>query len=150
LRAYYFFIIILTSGCLAQDDLIDFSTSQLDHLLTSDSCKSWNLKSRQVDNQQAFHECDRDDVLTICSPVTPQDTATMTLFTGPALCNHQLDTIISYGSWYISDASETPTLFYIVAEDTNIYKIDFISSQLLNMSYTLPGGQFIAEQYSWP
>ena len=133
-------------GCLAQDETIDFSDTQLTRLLTSDSSKTWLLTSRLLDNQQLIKDCEMDDLLIFQTPGMSQDTALVSFLTGPILCPEQSDSIIFRGVWEIIDTASHPLLRLVINDDTSVVSIDYITSQLFE-STQLKEGKSIKEEF---
>lgn len=134
MRATLFLLLVALSSCLSQDDLGQFSSSELNLLLASDSIKFWNLTDRRVNGETVIQECELDDLLAMTRSFTTPDTAKVVFSTGPIKCPGQSDSIIFSGYWLVLDTTNAQLMEFVIDGDSSLVSIDFISSQLLQLS----------------
>ena len=138
-------LVLFLFGCLEQNSSELFEPNQLERLLASDSCKTWGLVDKIVDGESILSDCEKDDYLELCLSNDATSDKIFFLFGGLIPCPGQNDSLLSEGSWFISDSTGIQQLYTIVDEDTNTFTIEFISSKFLDLSYLLSGQPAIIE-----
>ena len=123
-----------------------FSSSELELLLASDSIKYWSLTDKKVNGTTVIQDCELDNLLSLTRSLTTTDTSRVVFTSGETPCPDQPDSIIFTGSWSLVDSANTQFLSLIVEEDSSVMTIDFISSQLLQLSGNRKGDQ-VQEDY---
>ena len=147
LRTTLLLLALIISSCLSQDDIGSFSTDELNLLLASDSLKLWNLTDRRINGETVIMDCERDDFMALGRATTTLDTATIVFSAGTIQCPGQIDSIIFSGYWSVPDTTNAQVLELVIDGDSSMVSIDFISSQLLQLSHN-HGGEQIQEDYT--
>lgn len=147
MRTLLCFSIILLSSCLSEEEMVYFTPDELTFLLATDSAKAWVLTNRFInDSQDVLRECDKDDLLIFRNTISPQDTLKVQLETGPMQCPGQADSIIYQGYWKALDSFNIHYLHWVIERDTSIRTVNFITSELLKISYS-QGNDQISENF---
>jgi hypothetical protein len=128
--------------------MVKFTTDELTFLLATDSSKAWVLTGRTINTAQSvLPECEKDDLLIFRGTISPQDTLKMQFETGPIQCPGQADSIIYQGYWMALDSTSGHFLHWVIKGDTSIRVVNFITSELLNISYS-EGNDQITEDFT--
>ncbi len=148
LKIFLCFSIIFLPSCLSEEGMVYFTPDELTFLLSTDSAKAWILTNRSINNSQdVLQECDKDDLLIFRNTISAQDTLKVQLETGPIQCPGQADSIIYQGYWKALDSINVHYLLWVIEGDTSIRLVNFITSELLNISYT-EGNDQISEDFT--
>ncbi len=148
IKTLYCFSFLFVTSCLSEDELIKFTTDELTFLLANDSSKTWVLTNRIISEIQSdLLECEKDDRLIFRNIISAQDTLKVQFETGSMRCPGQADSIIYQGYWMVLDSTHAYYLHWVVEGDTSIRSLNFISSELLNMSYS-EGNKLITEDFT--
>ncbi|MGI9543676.1 MAG: hypothetical protein ACR2MX_10485 [Cyclobacteriaceae bacterium] len=134
-----FAIPLLVFACASDDAPANLEDAELQRLLAADSAKVWQRMSRRENGTNTtLPDCEIDNVLIFSLAESSEDTVTINYETGPLLCSGESDSLIFQGAWDIfsSDIPEVyDSLRLIIAGDTSLRNIDFITSQMLMLSY---------------
>lgn len=114
--------------------------------MATDSMKFWSLTDKKVNGTTVIQDCELDNLLSLTRSLTTTDTSRVVFTSGETPCPNQPDSIIFTGSWSLLDSANTQFLSLIVEEDSSVMTIDFISSQLLQLSGNLKGDR-VQETY---
>jgi len=126
-------------SCADDDAPANLEDAELQRLLAADSAKTWQRLSRKENGtSKMLPDCETDNVLIFSLAESSEDTITINYETGPLLCSSESDSLIFQGAWDIfsSDITEVfDSLRLVIDGDTSLRNIDFITSQMLMLSY---------------
>ena len=132
-------VLLTTISCSNDDPTANFEIGELQRLLAADSAKSWQrLTRRENGNDKMLPDCEKDELLIFSFAESADDSITFNYETGPSLCSGQSDSLIFQGAWDIvsNDLPEAyDSLRLAVDGDTSLRNIDFITSQILMLSF---------------
>lgn len=132
-------ILLSVFACASDDAPANLEDEELQRLLAADSAKVWQRMTRKENGTNTmFSDCDTDNLLIFSLAESAEDTITINYETGPMLCPSESDSLIFQGAWDIF-SSEIPVIYdslrLIIDGDTSLRNIDFITSQMLMLSY---------------
>ena len=130
---------LVVFACSNDNTPANFETEELQRLLASDSAKVWQRLSRKEDGtNKTLADCETDNRLIFSFPKSAEDTITINYETGPSFCPGQSDSLIFQGAWDLLSADNPlvyDSLRIAINGDTSLRNIDFITSQMLMLSF---------------